>query len=141
MVNKVTKQQAVWVFLFFSAGQNDDVFGQIALFQALFWLFRVLARVLIKIQFSLSVFFISFDYISNWPQTFILCNFTLVELQYPPWISVSFLFWSLTLDLCKLIIKLLIFSNFTHVFKWIKSLKFNSFFKKVVGYEFLQFNP
>ena len=36
MVNKVTKQQAVWVFLFFSAGQNDDVFGQIALFQALF---------------------------------------------------------------------------------------------------------
>jgi hypothetical protein len=23
-------------FLFFSAGQNDDVFGQIALFQALF---------------------------------------------------------------------------------------------------------
>lgn len=139
-MNRVTRRQAVWVSLFFSASQIDDFFGQIALFQALFWLFRVLVRDLTKIQFSLSLFFISFDYISNWPQTFILCNFTLVKLKYPPWILVSFLFWSLTLDLCKLIIKLSIFSNFTHVFKWIKSLKFNSFFKKVVGYEFLQFD-
>jgi hypothetical protein len=41
----------------------------------------------------------------------------------------------------QLIIKLLIFFNFIHVFKQIISPKLSVFLKKIIDYEFLQFNP
>ena len=44
-------------------------------------------------------FMISQSYTPNWVQTF---NFPPNVLQFYPWISASFSFWSLVLDLCKL---------------------------------------
>jgi len=60
----------------------------------------IVTKMTFLVKFILALrFMISLSYSPNWVQTF---NFFPNVLQSYPWISVSFLFWSLVLDLYKL---------------------------------------